>query len=450
MIWLNDNKKSVPANNGEANILLSVTCIFWLAAKIISWKLWGAERLFPIIPAFDFFATVPAMAHWVLLFLSIALLIALTIRPGYKPLQYLLFFVEVCACVLDENRWQPWEYLYLFILLLFILNKSGKTAVIHSGFVIVLATIYFYSGIHKMQESFVTYMWDHTILKRLLHLPIAFYKKNWLHYCGYALPLIECIGGIGLLFARTKKVAAILLIAMHGFILVLLGPLGTGYNVIVWPWNIAMIFYLYRLFIKNESASSFQFGCSPGGSSNKWSVRTPTTAEHRLVKMLTTIERWSVKISTTAEPRSVSSATEIRNANSGSTLRFHLPGNRFKIVLFCWAFLPALNFIGWWDHYLSWNLYSHTLPTMTICIRDILPDARLQPYLNKKVNPLICEGDALLNIQTWAMKEMNVPPCPELRNYKKIKAHWIKNYPLPKVDFIIDDFTFFGRRIEVK
>ncbi len=428
MIWINDNKKSEAANNGEANILLSVTCLFWLTAKIISWKLWLTERLFPVMPAFNFLSAVPAIVHWILLLASVALLIALTIRPAYKPLQYILLLVEVCSCLLDENRWQPWEYLYLFILLLFVLNKSGKTLLLHSCFVIVLASIYFYSGIHKMQESFVTHMWDHTILKRMLHLPIPFRSKNWLHYCGYTLPIVECAGGVGLLFAATKKIAATLLIAMHVFILVLLGPLGTGYNLIVWPWNIAMIFYLYYLFIKNETVSSIQFWCSPGGRSNKWSVSTPTTAE----------------------PRSVYSPTEIRNDNFGSTHRFYLPGFRLKILLFCWAVFPALNFIGWWDHYLSWNLYSHTLPTMTICITDILTDNRLKPYLNKKVNPLICEGNAQLNIQTWAMKEMNVPPYPELRNYKKIKAYWLKNYPADKVDFIIYDFTSFGRRIEAK
>jgi len=387
LIWLNDNKKSVSASNGEANFLLSVTCIFWLIAKVISWKLWITERLFPVMPAFDFLSNVPAIIHWVLLFSSIALLIVLTIKPGYKPFQYTLLLIEVCTCVLDENRWQPWEYLYLFILLLFILNKSGKAAVIHSCFVIALATIYFYSGIHKMQDSFVSYMWDHTILKRMLHLPIPFQQKNWLHYCGYALPLVECIAGVGLLFASTKKIAALLLIAMHGFILLLLGPLGIGYNVIVWPWNIAMIFYLYHLFLKNIVVPSFQF---------------------------------------------------------------HLTNIRLKIVLLCWAILPGLNFIGWWDHYLSWNLYSHTLPTMTICIKDTLPDNRLQPYLYKKVNPIICDGSAQLNIQTWAMREMNVPPYPELRNYKKIKAHWLKKYPLLKVNFIMDDFTSFGRRIEVQ
>jgi hypothetical protein len=48
------------------------------------------------------------------------------------------------------------------------------------------------------------------------------------------------------------------------------------------------------------------------------------------------------------------------------------------------------------------------------------------------------------------MKEMNVPPNPEVRNYKKIKAYWIKSYPLTNADFIIYNFSSFGRRTEVK
>lgn len=384
---VNDNNKSIAANNIEANILLAVTCVCWLIAKLISWKLWVTDRIFPVIPAVDFLAPVTAMVHWILLLSSIGLLISLIVRPGNKTLQYSLLFAELCACLLDENRWQPWEYLYLFILFLFMLNKSGKTAAINSSFVIVLATIYFYSGLHKMQEGFVTYMWDQTILKRMLHLPIPLQSKNWLHYFGYVLPAVECIAGIALLFAATKKVAAILLIVMHIFILVLLGPWGIQYNVIVWPWNVAMIFYLYYLFIKNDHYSFVKI---------QW---------HKV---------------------------------------------RYKLLLFSWAALPALNFVGWWDHYLSWNLYSHTLPTMTICLKDSLPGNRLQPYLSKKVNPLICDGNAQLNIQNWAMKEMNVPPYPQIRNYQKIKAYWIKNYPSTKADFIIIDFTSLGRRTAVK
>ncbi len=362
------------------------TFIFFVAILCFAVTLFRQYKKMLFIKRF-YCSAFPEMVHWVLLFSSIVLLIVLTIKPGYKPFQYRLLLIELCACMLDENRWQPWEYLYLFILLLFILNKSGKAAVLHSSFVIALATIYFYSGIHKMQEGFVTYMWDHTILKQMLHLPIPFQPTNWLHYCGYALPLVECIAGIGLVFSTTKKIAAIFLIAMHFFILLLLGPWGKQYNVIVWPWNVAMIFYLYYLFIEN---------------------------------------------------------------NNESFVQIHLYKVGYKLLLCCWAVLPALNFIGWWDHYLSWNLYSHTLPTMTICLKDSFPGNRLQPYFSKKVNPLICDGDAQLNIQTWALKEMNVPPYPEVKNYKKIKAFWIKNYPLVKADFIIFDFTSFGRRTEVK
>jgi hypothetical protein len=87
---------------------------------------------------------------------------------------------------------------------------------------------------------------------------------------------------------------------------------------------------------------------------------------------------------------------------------------------------------------------------MTICIKDTITDKRLLPWLSKKVNPANCDGKAQLNIQTWAMKEMNVPAYPEIRIYKKIMEHWKKEYPEPNASFIIYDYSSFGKRTEVK
>ncbi len=170
-----------------------------------------------------------------------------------------------------------------------------------------------------------------------------------------------------------------MLIGMHLFILWLIGPMGLHYNKIVWPWNIAMIIYLYFLFIKNEKTAAQNFALLNVG---------------------------------------------------------------IKIILLCWSILPALNFIGLWDNYLSWNIYSSTLPNMAICIKDSTTSKQFHFYLNKKDSLNICNGNALLNIQNWAMKEMNVPPYPEERVYKKIEEHWTRDFPLSNVNFVIYYFPF--------
>ncbi|CAN5405209.1 hypothetical protein BH11BAC5_BH11BAC5_12720 [soil metagenome] len=157
-------KKWLAAWPVSANLLLSLIAFCWLSAKIIGWKVWVTERTFPVIAPLYFLNYTPSAVHWILLSASIALLVLLTIKPGNKYVQYSLFFSEIASCLLDETRWQPWEYSYLFILGIFIFNRT-KQAQVATCLVIVLATVYTYSGLHKFNENFMTNMWQTTILK---------------------------------------------------------------------------------------------------------------------------------------------------------------------------------------------------------------------------------------------------------------------------------------------
>jgi hypothetical protein len=113
-----------------------------------------------------------------------------------------------------------------------------------------------------------------------------------------------------------------------------------------------------------------------------------------------------------------------------------------KIILAAWAVLPALNFIGFWDNYLSWNLYSSRIPRMVICIKDTTATTLLRSYYSGSHASKICNGNALLNVQDWALKEMAVPPYPEERVYKIIEAQWNTTYPLAHADFVIFYFPY--------
>jgi hypothetical protein len=247
-------KKWLAAWPVSANLLLSLIAFCWLSAKLIGWKVWVTERTFPLIAPFDFLNYTPSAVHWILLSASIASLVLLVIKPGNKYMQCSLFFSEIASCLLDETRSQPWEYLYLFILAVFILNRN-KPQQVTACFIIVLATVYVYSGLHKFNEGFITSMWQTTILKSVLKMPAIVYKAGWIHNSGYLLPVVETVAGLGLLFSKTKKIVGGLLILMHVFILLLTGPIGLHDNKVVWPWNTAMIFLLYFLFIRNEKLS---------------------------------------------------------------------------------------------------------------------------------------------------------------------------------------------------
>lgn len=83
-----------------------------------------------------------------------------------------------------------------------------------------------------------------------------------------------------------------------------------------------------------------------------------------------------------------------------------------KIILLCWSILPALNCIDLWDNYFSWCIFSYNQPSMAICIKDSTTATQFHVYLNKKDSLNMRDGNALLNIQNWALKERKVPSYP--------------------------------------
>jgi hypothetical protein len=351
---------------GNSKWLMQVTSLFWLVAKLLSWKAWTTARLFPMVPIIPSFIA-SSWAHLLLYGLSLIMLISLIVRPTKAAVLFLLL-LETFACLLDYNRLQPWEYQYAFIVLALTLNKDERKAA--TGIALILAFLYLHSGLCKFNPGFLKYVWDRMILTRIFHLDDIVKYNFFLYRLGYILAIIEVVAAVSLFFKRTQRVSAWVLIAMHIFNLLLLGPLGLSFNIIVWPWNIAMIFLLFSLFIKEK-------------------------------------------------------------------IGFDLPalrGVNLIIILFC-GVLPFLSYFGHWDYYLSGNLYSGKPDRIKVYI----PEEKTAPELRKFIKRQNVEADSVnvLYLQDWAMKEMVVPPYPELRVYKSIKQQLQSRYPDCNCKFIL-------------
>jgi hypothetical protein len=349
--------------------LLRITCFFWLLAKLIGWKVWLPFRTFPVVPP-TAYLHVPAPVHVVLFAASLICLIVITINPYKKKLWLALLIAELFSCALDQNRWQPWEYQYLFILFVFIVHKDKDDYIIPSIACILIAT-YFYSAINKFNNGFLSSVWSDMILHRYFKISKVTLQNHTLYYAGYLLPVIELASCIALIFPSTKKTAACLLIAMHVFILAMLGPFGLHYNKIVWPWNILMIVMLWMIFIKHDAKTRFSW----------------------------------------------------KKTN--------------RLVAWCWIVLPALQFAGLWDSYLSYNLYSGNNASMVICVNDSISNLPEAGFFDKRNSLAACGDGHQLNIQNWAMNEMNVPAYPEERIYSYIKKDWLNKYPSLHSEFYI-------------
>jgi len=358
-------------NENKNVLLLKITCLFWLIAKLLSWRIWTTYRLLPTAPFFEGLDRLPALIHTVLFVLSLLLILLLFFRLNIIFLTGLLT-IEIFSCLLDQNRCLPWEYLYMFIIFIFIVN-AGNPKLIVGCITFLLISTYFYSGLCKLNEGFLQVVWTNMILRSFLKVPAGIVNQNWLHYSGYALGLVELLAGVGLFFVKTQVKSAIVLIAMHLGILLLLGPLGfKGYQVL-WPWNTALILFLYFIFLKNNE---------------------PVIVFQSITK------GWN------------------------------------KLALVCWGILPALSFWSLWDKSLSSNLFSANLPGMIICVRDTSGCKPLQKFWYKKDSRHICNGQAKIDIQAWARIETNVSVYPEMRVFKIMQEKLAKQYGPAGLSFV--------------
>lgn len=302
--------------------LLRIVALFWIIAKFISINLWLADRLYPVVPAFDLPITIPTSLHTTLFVLSISSLLFLLLFPKNEKVLPVILLTELFSCILDVARWQPWEYQYIFILLVCFLNKNNPKAA-RNGLFFILVSTYIYSGFHKMNGAFLLSIWERIILRNFIGLSTTTISNVKLHYAGLLLPILEISLGFALLLLKNKKLPALLLISMHILLLLLLGPLGVNHNSVVWPWNICMILLLYLLFIKE------------------------TKVGYSLIEL-----------------------------GKKSNL----------IVLLFWGILPLLSFVGYWQQYFSSNLYSGNTFKMDICFEDKKAAKQFFEYLSKGKN----------------------------------------------------------------
>ena len=358
------------ADEGVNSLLLRVTCLFWLVAKLMGWRMFTTYRTFPTVAAFEWLNGTPSVIHTALFLITIFVVIALLLAGGNRHLLTVLLVAEVLLCLLDQNRWQPWEYQYVFIILIFRVNVH-RPRLIHAAIAFLLAFTYIYSGLGKLNEGFLVTTWNNAILKHFLKVQAS--STSGLYYAGYFLGVTELLAGAGLLFSKSRRASAVILIVMHLFILLFLGPFGLRFNIIVWPWNVAMILYLYLVFIRRAND---------------------------VTRFKALFARWNL------------------------------------VVILCWAVLPAFNFMGYWDNYLSSNVYSGKIPKMIICVSDTSKCRPLRRFLYASSSAKICAGEMKINVQNWAMTETNVPVYPELRVYETIQKTLRKQYPLAGFSFV--------------
>ena len=115
-----------------------------------------------------------------------------------------LFIAESCSFLLDQNRVQPWDYQYLFFLFVFIVNaKNQRQATVVIAFIV--AATYFYSGLGKLNESFLQAIWGKMLLQLFFRVPAKYIHENWVHYSGFIVGLTEALCAAGSAFYKNPE-----------------------------------------------------------------------------------------------------------------------------------------------------------------------------------------------------------------------------------------------------
>ncbi len=234
----------------QQRLLIRSILFFWAVTRATGWGMWLADRSFPMAPPFEWMYAVPAEVHLLSALVTLFFMSWLFQQPErWNTIPYLLLMAAM-SDLLDQNRWQPWEYLFATLLLVIYINRRNTNAMV-GMIMFVVAALYFYSGVSKFHEGFLYSTWQPMFLKQLPELNTAVQHSALMHL-GYSIPLVETLAAVGLLFPGTRKQAAVLLMLMHAILLLLVGPTGMNYNWIIWPWNMGMIVLLYVLTFKTQ------------------------------------------------------------------------------------------------------------------------------------------------------------------------------------------------------
>lgn len=232
----------------QSEKVFSVALFGFICCFLISYPLWfPVSNLYPSVPVFEFLSTLPKTINYFISSLFIALLFIST-SPKFRVRGIIpaSLVVLILALSLDYLRIQPWVFYYFFVILTYVVYPVNRESEILDVIRIILACIYFWSGVQKLNFTFLfdTYPW-------LIDPLTSFFSENLasiLVKTALFAPATEIICGIGLFFPKTQKKSMYILVFMHAFILLMLGPIGHNSNTVIWTWNISFAIILILLF----------------------------------------------------------------------------------------------------------------------------------------------------------------------------------------------------------
>lgn len=346
----------------------------FLAEMAFCWKLWiPVGREFPKVPAFDFIApNFSLYSNTFILGLLILGLIGVILNQFPRYSIWLTLFCFFLLILEDITRLQPWVYSQGIILFLFSLKKEQRNKGILYGTLLVIAGVYIWSGIQKINVGFLngTFPWMLSALGIDIEIDPE-QPMRWFNYAFLIAPVIEILCGVFLLRNRTRKTGAVLGIGIHLFNLLVLGPFGHNWNSVTWPWNVSLILFLL-IWFRSDLSLNFKSAVSQV----KWNF----------------------------------------------------------LALFLFFVMPFFNFFGIWDDNLSGCMYSGTHSDVAFYF-DSPSESKMQFYQELASSDYVHpDGHYQLTkswMTYWSMYDLNAPIYPAPRYYGRIAMEMCKEVNNP-------------------
>ena len=223
--------------------VLVITSVLTFA---ISWRFLAPYRTFPTVPYVSgLHSTEFSVA--VLLIGCVGLVLASIPRHAIVGLS--IFLVCISFLILeDQSRLQPYIYVFLIVAvgLLYHAVTGGKLNTLRTAIIFV----YLWAGIQKLNVHYFRDVFPWVFFTpRITHwLSFLTVHPRIVEVMALSSALLE-VGAAALLFSRRGRQLGVLgVAAIHTIALILIGPIGIGYAPVVWPWNFAMVAFVWILF----------------------------------------------------------------------------------------------------------------------------------------------------------------------------------------------------------
>jgi uncharacterized membrane protein YphA (DoxX/SURF4 family) len=362
-------------------MLRAVWAVCFGATLLISRPLWLTARDYPHVPIIPGLPQPLQPLAQLLFWVALLALAASALAPRPDRSIPVVLAITALWAVLDQTRWQPYILTYAIagVALLLAVRSAPRDAWALAPLQLALACTYVWSGLHKFNRNYAEH--DFASMAGPFFRWAGLDPKDTpgaVAAAALATAAVEVLVGIGLMVPRTRRAAVVGAVATHAFILLMLGPLGSGTNVVVWPWNVFTAFAVALLFWPTQSGRGLD-----AARRAWWSALRPGAA------------------------------------------RFAAPpvAAAWWVVVLLFGIAPALSLAQWWDASLSFQLYAGKQRQATISYAAARGD-ELPPAARRAVRI-----DGVLDLAVWSMEEMKVTPVTEPRVVREIGRSLARRAP---------------------